>query len=228
MERWTRAVIANRKKVLAAWLVLFVLGGYGASHLGDLLTNRFSVPGSDAERGLDLLKDRFNERGDGAFTLVFQRRRCRGRPARSLRRRPSGARRARPPREAASVVKGARLGRCSQRLAARRLRPDQHAAAEPGRRQEDAGHPRRHADAARRHHLPVGLPGDQPRHPEDLQRRPDQGRVDRDPDRADRDGLHVRDAGRDRRPASPSPRSRSPRPWARSGSSPTSWTWRST
>ena len=31
MERWTRAVIANRKKVLAAWLVLFVLGGYGAS-----------------------------------------------------------------------------------------------------------------------------------------------------------------------------------------------------
>jgi putative drug exporter of the RND superfamily len=74
MERWTRAVIANRKKVLAAWLVLFVLGGYGASHLGDLLTNRFSVPGSDAERGLNLLKDRFNERGDGAFTLVFQSR----------------------------------------------------------------------------------------------------------------------------------------------------------
>jgi trehalose monomycolate/heme transporter len=72
MERWTRAVIANRKKVLVAWLILFALGGYGASHLGDLLSNRFSVPGSDAERGLDLLKDRFNERGDGAFTLVFQ------------------------------------------------------------------------------------------------------------------------------------------------------------
>jgi uncharacterized membrane protein YdfJ with MMPL/SSD domain len=72
VERWTRAVIANRKKVIAAWLVLFVLGGYGASHLGDLLSNRFRVPGSDAERGLNLLKDRFNERGDGAFTLVFQ------------------------------------------------------------------------------------------------------------------------------------------------------------
>jgi RND superfamily putative drug exporter len=75
VERWTRAVIANRKKVIAAWLVLFVLGGYGASHLGDLLSNRFRVPGSDAERGLDLLKSRFNERGDGAFTLVFQSRR---------------------------------------------------------------------------------------------------------------------------------------------------------
>jgi RND superfamily putative drug exporter len=72
MERWTRAVIANRKKVIAGWLVLFVLGGYGASHLGDLLSNRFSVPGSDAERGLDIAKEKFNERGDGAFTLVFQ------------------------------------------------------------------------------------------------------------------------------------------------------------
>jgi len=74
MEAWTRAVIANRKKVIAAWLVLFVLGGYAASHLGDLLTNRFKVPGSDAERGLELLKDNFNERGDGAFTLVFKSR----------------------------------------------------------------------------------------------------------------------------------------------------------
>ncbi|HXV06194.1 MAG TPA: MMPL family transporter [Solirubrobacterales bacterium] len=72
MERWTRTVIANRKKVIAAWLVLFVLGGYGASHVGSLLSNRFSVPGSDAERGRELLKERFNERGDGAFTLVFQ------------------------------------------------------------------------------------------------------------------------------------------------------------
>jgi len=74
MEAWTRAVVANRKKVIAVWLVLFVLGGYGASHLGDLLSNRFKVPGSDAERGLELLKDNFNERGDGAFTLVFASR----------------------------------------------------------------------------------------------------------------------------------------------------------
>jgi uncharacterized membrane protein YdfJ with MMPL/SSD domain len=72
MERWTRAVIANRKKVIAAWLVLFVLGGYAASNLGGLLSNRFGVPGSDAERGLDIAKERFNERGDGAFTQIFQ------------------------------------------------------------------------------------------------------------------------------------------------------------
>jgi RND superfamily putative drug exporter len=72
MERWTRAVIAHRRKVVAVWLVLLVLGGYGASHLGNLLSNRFSVPGSDAERGREIAEEAFNERGDGAFTLVFQ------------------------------------------------------------------------------------------------------------------------------------------------------------
>ncbi len=104
MERWTRAVIANRKKVLAVWFVLFLLGGYAASSLGSLLSNRFSVPGSDAERGLDLLKERFNERGDGAFTLVFRTDRpVAGTPA--FRRRAT-----RVATGAASVVAGARLG----------------------------------------------------------------------------------------------------------------------
>jgi RND superfamily putative drug exporter len=58
--------------VLVAWLILFVLGGWATSGLGKLLTNRFSVPGSDAERGLSILRSRFHERGDGAFTLVVQ------------------------------------------------------------------------------------------------------------------------------------------------------------
>jgi putative drug exporter of the RND superfamily len=75
MESWTRAVIANRKKVILLWLIIFAFGAYGASHVGELLTNRFSVPGSEAERGRDLLTENFNDRGDGAFTLVFQSRR---------------------------------------------------------------------------------------------------------------------------------------------------------
>jgi uncharacterized membrane protein YdfJ with MMPL/SSD domain len=104
MERWTRAVIANRKKVLVAWLVLFALGGYGASHLGDLLTNRFSVPGSEAERGLDLLKERFNERGDGAFTLVFRTDRpVASTPAFRVKATKAAS-------QAASVVAGAKPG----------------------------------------------------------------------------------------------------------------------
>jgi hypothetical protein len=41
--------------------VLLVLGGYGTANLSKLLTNRFSVPGSDAEKGLSILRSRFHE-----------------------------------------------------------------------------------------------------------------------------------------------------------------------
>ena len=70
MVRWVDFVIAHRKRVLATWLALFLLGGVAAGNLGGLLSNRFSVPGAESERGLNLLKQRMGERSDGAFTLV--------------------------------------------------------------------------------------------------------------------------------------------------------------
>jgi putative drug exporter of the RND superfamily len=70
MIRWTGFVIAHRKRIAAVWLILFLLGGYGASGLGGLLTNRFSVPGAESERGLDLIRARMGDRSDGSFTLV--------------------------------------------------------------------------------------------------------------------------------------------------------------
>src|SRR5436190_14428665 len=70
MASWTTFVIAHRKRIIAAWLVLFALGGFAAANLGGLLSNRFSVPGAESERGLNLLKDRMGDRSDGAFTLV--------------------------------------------------------------------------------------------------------------------------------------------------------------
>ena len=72
MARWTDFVVAHRGRVLAVWVVLFVLGGLGAANLGGLLSNRFSVPGSESERGLELLEDRMGVRSDGAFTLVAE------------------------------------------------------------------------------------------------------------------------------------------------------------
>ena len=70
MARWTDFVIAHRGRILAVWIALFALGGFGAANLGGLLSNRFSVPGSESERGLELVKDRMGDRSDGAFTLV--------------------------------------------------------------------------------------------------------------------------------------------------------------
>src|SRR3989440_2430858 len=70
MLRWVDWVIRHRKRVIGAWIVVFVLGVAATSGLGALLTNRFSVPGSDAERGLNITKSRFHERGEGAFTFV--------------------------------------------------------------------------------------------------------------------------------------------------------------
>ncbi|MFI4984550.1 MAG: MMPL family transporter [Solirubrobacterales bacterium] len=72
MIGWTRFVVAHRRSVLAAWLVLLLLGGWATANVGKLLTNRFSVPGSDAEKGLNILQRSFHQRGDGAFTLVVQ------------------------------------------------------------------------------------------------------------------------------------------------------------
>ena len=76
---WTDFVVAHRGRILALWLVLFVLGGFGAANLGGLLSNRFSVPGSESERGLVLLEDRMGVRSDGAF-------RPRRGPVRAVRR----------------------------------------------------------------------------------------------------------------------------------------------
>jgi uncharacterized membrane protein YdfJ with MMPL/SSD domain len=73
MIRWTGYVIAHRKRIVAVWVVLFLLGGLATANVGDLLSNRFSVPGAESERGLDLLKDRMGDRSDGSFTLVATR-----------------------------------------------------------------------------------------------------------------------------------------------------------
>ncbi len=72
MAAWTRWIARHRRLVISAWIVAFVVGGAAASNVSSLLSNRFSVPGSPAERGLDILRQRLHERGDGSFTLVVR------------------------------------------------------------------------------------------------------------------------------------------------------------
>jgi len=70
VRRWTDWIIAHRKRVALGWIVVVILAGSAAAGLGDLVTNRFSVPGTEAEQGRDLLGTYFQQRGDGDFTLV--------------------------------------------------------------------------------------------------------------------------------------------------------------
>src|ERR1051325_5697906 len=74
MQRWTRAIIRRRWLVVAVWAVVLVAGGYGFSKLSALQSNTFTVPGTDSERVRTILSDRFGDRSDGSFTVVFQGR----------------------------------------------------------------------------------------------------------------------------------------------------------
>lgn len=72
MERWTRAVIRFRHAVLAGWVVVLALGVIASARLAPLLSNTFSVPGSDSERARQVLAQRFGQRDDGSYIVVFR------------------------------------------------------------------------------------------------------------------------------------------------------------
>jgi uncharacterized membrane protein YdfJ with MMPL/SSD domain len=50
MERLTRTMIRFRWAVVAVWAVVVLVSLLAMSGLSDLLTNRFSLPGTDTER----------------------------------------------------------------------------------------------------------------------------------------------------------------------------------
>src|SRR4051794_22272546 len=70
MERWTRFVIRRRWVALGVWLCVFLAAGAASTKLGDLLTNRFTLPGTDTARAEKILEDHFGQRSVGSFTLV--------------------------------------------------------------------------------------------------------------------------------------------------------------
>jgi putative drug exporter of the RND superfamily len=70
MERWTRRMIRRRRVVLAVWLLLLLVGGATWGPLADLLTNRFTLPGTDTARAERILQDHFGQKSTGSFTIV--------------------------------------------------------------------------------------------------------------------------------------------------------------
>jgi putative drug exporter of the RND superfamily len=74
MERWTRFVLRFRWPILVGWLVVLLAGGFAFTRLSSLLSNEFSVPGTDSEKARTILERHFGDRSDGAFTVVFRLR----------------------------------------------------------------------------------------------------------------------------------------------------------
>ncbi|MEA2386402.1 MAG: putative drug exporter of the superfamily, partial [Thermoleophilaceae bacterium] len=72
MGRWTQFVLRHRVAVVCIWAVVLLAGGYASSKLPPLLSNTFSVPGTDSERVRSLLERHFGDRPDGSFTAVFR------------------------------------------------------------------------------------------------------------------------------------------------------------
>ncbi len=77
MEVWTAAVERRRYLVVLTWVAIVCLSfaaQYGAfgSTLGDLLSNRFDLPGTESAKAQSILQTHFGERDDSSFTVVFQ------------------------------------------------------------------------------------------------------------------------------------------------------------
>src|SRR6059058_4939805 len=106
MERWTRLVLRFRWPILVGWLVVLLAGAFAFTRLSSLLSNEFSVPGTDSERARTILEHHFGDRSDGAFTVVFRVRDTLGRDVRAPAARSRPRRASRPGCEAARVGAG--------------------------------------------------------------------------------------------------------------------------
>ena len=72
MEALTRFVLRHRWLVLGSWAIVFSVCGLASTQLAGLLTNRFTLPGTDTHRAERILEEHFGQRTTGAFTVVVR------------------------------------------------------------------------------------------------------------------------------------------------------------
>jgi uncharacterized membrane protein YdfJ with MMPL/SSD domain len=72
MEGWTRAVIRYRWAVAGAWAAIFLVSLVAMSGLSGLLTNRFTLPGTDTAKAEGILEEQFGQKTTGSFSVVVQ------------------------------------------------------------------------------------------------------------------------------------------------------------
>ena len=70
--RLARLVLRHRRLVLGAWLLVLAVSLPAVAQLSGLLTNRFTLPGTDTHRAELILEDHFGQTSTGSFTLVVR------------------------------------------------------------------------------------------------------------------------------------------------------------
>lgn len=71
LYRLGRASFIHRRLVLGIWVVLLVSSGLAAATLSGPTSSAFTIPGTEAQRGIDTLRERFPElAADGATARV--------------------------------------------------------------------------------------------------------------------------------------------------------------
>ena len=63
--------VRRRRRVLAAWLTVLIGVGVLAGAFGGSTSDEFSIPGTESQRAMDLLEERFPEQSGSSARLVF-------------------------------------------------------------------------------------------------------------------------------------------------------------
>ena len=71
MDRWAQIVARHSWRVVAGWIVAFVVAIFAGQTWGGTLTDSFTVPGTESQAAFDLLSDRFPARSGSELLAVF-------------------------------------------------------------------------------------------------------------------------------------------------------------
>ena len=72
LERWARFTHRRRGTVIGVWVVVLAALVVGMMRFGGEFSSDFSLPGSESQRGLDLLEERFPARAGAEADLLFK------------------------------------------------------------------------------------------------------------------------------------------------------------
>jgi putative drug exporter of the RND superfamily len=71
LARWMRACATHPWRVVGVWLGIIVLLVFTVATFGGSLRDEFEIPGSDAQKGIDLIESEFASEQGGVLNVVF-------------------------------------------------------------------------------------------------------------------------------------------------------------